>query len=85
MDKREKWEKVNYDVDAMRNTFINSIRPIFSSPKTIQATVTLLENLHIILEKNLQPDLLINDILPMLQNAFESTTQQVQVCHFTDK
>jgi hypothetical protein len=54
-------------------------RQVFASPKSIQATVTLLENLHIILEKNLESELLNNDILPMLQNAFESTTIQVQV------
>lgn len=45
----------------------NYCRHVFSSPKSIQASVTLLENLHIILEKNVQPELLNNEILPMLQ------------------
>ncbi|KAJ8976484.1 hypothetical protein NQ317_013705 [Molorchus minor] len=51
---------------------------VFSAPKTVQATVTLLENLHIILEKTPRDDIR-NEVLPMLYNAFESTTIQVQI------
>ncbi|KAG8278351.1 hypothetical protein J6590_021244 [Homalodisca vitripennis] len=50
---------------------------VFSIPKSIQATVTLLENLHIILEKTPRDDIR-TEVLPMLYNAFESTTIQVQ-------
>ncbi|KAG8227410.1 hypothetical protein J437_LFUL000419 [Ladona fulva] len=51
---------------------------VFATPKTIQATVTLLENLHIILEKTPR-DEIVSDVLPMLYNAFESSTLQVQI------
>lgn len=53
-------------------------RAIFASPKSIQATVTILENLHVILEKTPQDDIR-SEILPLLFNAFESSTIQVQV------
>lgn len=49
-------------------------------PKSIQATVTLLENLHVILQKTPRDDIRA-EVLPMLYNAFESTTLQVQVRH----
>ena len=47
-------------------------------PKSIQASVTLLENLDIIVDKS-PPDDLQTEILPMLYSSFESTTLQVQV------
>ncbi|KAF6201763.1 hypothetical protein GE061_004158 [Apolygus lucorum] len=50
---------------------------VFSIPKTIQATVTLLENLHHILEKTPRNEIR-SEVLPMLYNSFESTTIQVQ-------
>lgn len=53
-------------------------RSVFAAPKSIQATVTLLENLHIILEKT-PPEDVRTEVLPMLFNAFESSTLQVQV------
>lgn len=53
-------------------------RTVFSIPKSIQATVTLLENLHVILEKTPRDDIR-SEVLPMLYNAFESATIQVQV------
>lgn len=55
-----------------------TFRAVFSAPKSIQATVTLLENLHIILEKTPREDIR-TEVLPLLFNAFESTTIQVQV------
>ncbi|XP_055845977.1 SCY1-like protein 2 isoform X3 [Episyrphus balteatus] len=54
-----------------------TFRVVFASPKSIQATVTLLENLHVILDKT-PSDEIKNDVLPLLFNAFESTTIQVQ-------
>jgi SCY1-like protein 2 len=53
-------------------------RSVFSIPKSIQATVILLENLHVILEKTPRDDIR-SEVLPMLYNALESTTPQVQV------
>lgn len=54
-------------------------RGLFSAPKTVQATVTILENLHIILQKTSREDIRA-EILTFLFNSFESTTIQVQVC-----
>lgn len=51
---------------------------LFMSPKSIQASVTILENLHVILEKTPRDDIR-TEVLPLLFNAFESTTIQVQV------
>lgn len=53
-------------------------RTVFAQPKSIQATVTLLENLHVILEKTPRDDIR-SEVLPLLFNSFESTTIQVQV------
>lgn len=58
------------------NIDVNS-RMVFASPKSIQATVTLLENLHIILEKTPQNDIR-TEVLPLLFNSFESSTMQIQ-------
>ncbi|XP_053956399.1 uncharacterized protein LOC128862025 isoform X3 [Anastrepha ludens] len=49
-----------------------TMKIIFSSPKSIQATVTLLENLHLITEKTAPKDVT-TDIIPMLFSAFESS------------
>lgn len=57
--------------------FVFIKRNIFAAPKTIQATVTLLENLHVILEKTPRDDIR-SEVLPLLFNAFENTIQ-VQV------
>ena len=53
-------------------------RQILGVPKSIQASVTLLENLHIIVEKTPAEDLQA-EIFPMLFSSYESTTLQVQV------
>ena len=53
-------------------------RGLFSAPKTVQATVTILENLHVILQKTSREDIRA-EILTFLFNSFESTTIQVQV------
>lgn len=58
--------------------YLNVNRAVFASPKSIQATVTILENLHVILEKTPHDDIR-SEILPLLFNAFESSTIQVQV------
>lgn len=63
---------------------IKNFRVVLTSPKSIQATVTLLENLHVILEKTPREDVR-SEILPLLFNSFESNTIQVQVrkvCEF---
>lgn len=52
---------------------------MLAAPKSIQATVTILENLHIVLEKVTVEGFLENDVKPLLFNSFDSTTVQVQV------
>ncbi|XP_069702652.1 SCY1-like protein 2 [Periplaneta americana] len=64
-------------IEEYESIILPSFRNVFSIPKSIQATVTLLENLHVILEKTPRDDIR-SEVLPMLYNAFESTTIQVQ-------
>ncbi|TMW42002.1 hypothetical protein DOY81_012918, partial [Sarcophaga bullata] len=54
-----------------------TMKIILNGPKSIQATVTLLENLHLIIEKTPTEDVT-TDIMPMLFASFESSTIQVQ-------
>ncbi|XP_031640158.1 SCY1-like protein 2 isoform X1 [Contarinia nasturtii] len=67
--------------EATQNEYETYILPtfrvVFAAPKSIQATVAILENLHVILEKTPQDDIR-TEILPLLFNAFESSTIQVQ-------
>ncbi|XP_046997938.1 protein kinase domain-containing protein ppk32 [Schistocerca americana] len=64
-------------IEEYESIILPAFRSVFSIPKSIQATVTLLENLHVILEKTPRDDIR-SEVLPMLYNAFESTTIQVQ-------
>lgn len=50
-----------------------------NSPKSVQASVTILENLHIILKK-CQKDEVNNEIIPILYAAMDNSTNQIQVC-----
>lgn len=88
--KNNRKEAFNFDFGIWNNLSFSSTnqqvalfccRSVFSTPKSIQATVTLLENLHIILEKTPRDDIR-TEVLPMLYSAFESTTIQVQVKMF---
>ena len=53
-------------------------RPVFSNPKSIQASVTLLEKLPVILDKSTEEDMR-NLVLPLLFNSLESKMSQIQV------
>ncbi|XP_071054060.1 SCY1-like protein 2 isoform X2 [Onthophagus taurus] len=64
-------------LEEYESIILPSFRNVFSTPKTVQASVTLLENLHLILEKTPRDDFR-TEVLPMLYNAFESNTIQVQ-------
>lgn len=57
-------------------------RTVFAAPKSIQATVTILENLNIVLEKVSEEGFLEKEVIPLLFNSFDSTTVQVQVGEF---
>ena len=59
--------------------FLFILRGVLSAPKSIQATVTLLENLHLVLEKSVTEEMRL-EILPILYTSFDSNTIQVQVC-----
>lgn len=52
-----------------------------NSPKSVQASVTILENLHIILKK-CQKDEVNNEIMPLLYIALDNNTNQIQVRDF---
>lgn len=53
-------------------------RNLMNSPKSVQASVTILENLHVILRK-CQKNEVNNEILPLLFHALENNTNQIQV------
>ena len=53
-------------------------RPVFSNPKSIQASVTLLEKLPVILDKSSEDDMR-NFVLPLLFDSLESKMSQIQV------
>ncbi|XP_053624423.1 SCY1-like protein 2 isoform X3 [Plodia interpunctella] len=52
-------------------------RNLMNSPKSIQASVTILENLHVILKK-CQKDEVNNEIMPLLFAALDNNTNQIQ-------
>ncbi|CAG5007260.1 unnamed protein product [Parnassius apollo] len=52
-------------------------RNLMSSPKSVQASVTILENLHIIIKK-CQGDEAQTDIMPLLFAALDNNTNQIQ-------
>ncbi|ODN01826.1 SCY1-like protein 2 [Orchesella cincta] len=62
----------------VENIILPTFRTVFAAPKSIQATVTILENLNIVLEKISEERFLEKEVIPLLFNAFDSTTVQVQ-------
>ncbi|XP_017794218.1 PREDICTED: SCY1-like protein 2, partial [Habropoda laboriosa] len=58
-----------------------SLRLLFSNRRSIHGTVTLLENLHLILKKTSR-EYVESEILPMLYTSFENSTTQVQTAAF---
>lgn len=70
-------------IEEYETLILPSFRTVFTFPKSVQATIILLENLHIILEKTPRDEIR-SEVLPMLYSAFDSTTVQVQVslCNF---
>ena len=53
-------------------------RPVFTNPKSIQASVVLLERMAVILEKSSEKDMR-QLILPLLFHSLESNMSQIQV------
>ena len=68
----------NSSLEDYENILLSSFRPLFSTPRSIQGTVILLENLHIILDKTIREDIRI-EVLTMLFTSLESNTIQIQV------
>ncbi|GIY82531.1 uncharacterized protein CEXT_630661 [Caerostris extrusa] len=67
-------------VDEYTELILPVFRPVFAMPKSVQATVTLLENMDIIMKKTPKSDLK-SEVLPMLYTAFDSSTPQIQVSY----
>jgi SCY1-like protein 2 len=68
----------NSNIEEYESIILPSFRLLFNAPRSIQGSVVLLENLHIILEKTALEDIT-REVLPMLYNSFESNTIQIQV------
>ncbi|XP_015792718.1 SCY1-like protein 2 isoform X2 [Tetranychus urticae] len=64
-------------VEEYQNIIYPIVRNICLMPKSVQATVTLLESMDILISKTAKSDFK-QDILPMVYNAFESATPQIQ-------
>ncbi|XP_015127259.1 SCY1-like protein 2 isoform X1 [Diachasma alloeum] len=64
-----------------QNIILPSFRELFSTPRSIQGTVVLLENLHVVFEKT-PPDVIRGEMLPMLYSSFESPNIQIQGAAF---
>lgn len=63
---------------------IKYFRHFFTTPRSTQGTVGLLENLHIILEKTSRKDVR-NDILRLLFTSLDSSTIQILVRRMAQK
>ncbi|EFN75753.1 SCY1-like protein 2 [Harpegnathos saltator] len=57
-----------------------TLKPLFTNRKSIQGTVTLLENLHLILKKT--PQEYEREVLSMLYTSFENSNVQVRTAAF---
>ncbi|KAH8369983.1 hypothetical protein KR093_001765, partial [Drosophila rubida] len=67
-------EATHTEYDALMSA---TMKIVYNTPKSIQASVTILENLHLIIEKT-KPEDVTTDIMPMLFFSFDGSTIQVQ-------
>ncbi|XP_017956241.1 SCY1-like protein 2 isoform X2 [Drosophila mojavensis] len=67
-------EATHAEYDALMSS---TMKIVYNTPKSIQASVTILENLHLIIEKT-KPEDVTTDIMPMLFFSFDGSTIQVQ-------
>ncbi|XP_061730149.1 SCY1-like protein 2 isoform X2 [Cydia pomonella] len=63
--------------DEFSHYVLPTLKNLMNSPKSVQASVTVLENLHIILKK-CKKDEVNNEIMPMLYTALDNNTNQIQ-------
>ncbi|XP_023247109.1 SCY1-like protein 2 [Copidosoma floridanum] len=69
------------NLEDYERILLPGFRQVFTSPRSIQGSVVLLENLHVILEKSNMDDIN-REVLPMLYNSLESNTIQIQTAAF---
>ncbi|XP_045784676.1 SCY1-like protein 2 [Maniola jurtina] len=67
-------EFVTFVLPALKSV---DFRNLMNSPKTVQATVTLLENLHIVMRKCPQNEVN-KEIMPLLYSAMDNHSHQIQ-------
>ncbi|KAI8430919.1 hypothetical protein MSG28_001037 [Choristoneura fumiferana] len=63
--------------DEFSHYVLPTLKNLMNSPKSVQASVTILENLHIILKK-CQKEEVNNEIMPILYAAMDNNTNQIQ-------
>ncbi|CAH0402045.1 unnamed protein product [Chilo suppressalis] len=63
--------------DEFTHYVLPTLKNLMNSPKSVQASVTILENLHVILRKCHKEDVN-NEIMPLLYNALDNNTNQIQ-------
>lgn len=66
------------NTEEYHNFILPLIRNLYQAPKSVQATVILLENINILIKKSGQNEIK-NDILPMMFTSLDSTQPQIQV------
>ncbi|XP_066586184.1 SCY1-like protein 2 isoform X2 [Prorops nasuta] len=71
----------NSTKDEYKQIIFPAFRTLFANRKSIQGTVTLLENLHVILKKTPE-EYIDTEVLPFLYTSFENSTTQVQTAAF---
>ncbi|XP_011314045.1 SCY1-like protein 2 isoform X2 [Fopius arisanus] len=68
-------------LEDYQNIILPSFKELFSTPRSIQGTVVLLENLHVVFEKT-PAEVIRLEMLPMLYLSFESPNIQIQAAAF---
>ncbi|XP_063838020.1 SCY1-like protein 2 [Ostrinia nubilalis] len=63
--------------DEFSTYVLPTLKSLMNSPKSVQATVTMLENLHVVTKK-CQPDEVTYDVMPLLFTALDNNTNQIQ-------
>ncbi|XP_077302425.1 SCY1-like protein bma [Arctopsyche grandis] len=67
----------NSSMEEYEFHMVPTLKDLFASAKSIQASVTILEHLECLLEKTPRDEIK-TEVLPLLYNAFDSSTVQIQ-------
>ena len=73
-------DKISQHTIFINNNIVLCFRPVFTNPKSIQASVVLLDRMAVILEKSSEEDMR-QLILPLLFHSLESNMSQIQVIY----